>query len=260
MEVGKYAPGAFCWAELGTTDQQAAKKFYSGLFGWVVNDMPMGPDEFYSMLQLRGRDVAALYRLREDQTAQGVQPHWLLYVAVESVDATVTAIRAAGGKTLAGPFDVFDAGRMAVSQDPVGATFGIWQARKHIGAQLNNEANAVCWNELVTGDTTASSGFYGKVFGWKFQTKEGPMVYTEFYLNGQAGGGMFKMPPEMGDVPPHWLPYFAVEDCDAKVEKARSLGGVILAPPQDVPEVGRFASIADPQGAAFSMIKLDCRP
>jgi predicted enzyme related to lactoylglutathione lyase len=256
MEVDNYAPGTFCWAELGTTDQRAAKKFYSGLFGWDVNDMPMGPEDFYSMLQSRGKDVAALYRLRPERLAPAAPPHWLLYVSTENVDATAAAVTAAGGKILTGPLEVFDAGRVAVAQDPLGATFGIWQARKHIGAQVRNEANAVCWNELVTRDTATSSDFYNKVFGWKFQIKPGPMIYTEFHLNGQAGGGMFNMPSGMDAIEPHWLPYFAVEDCDAKVGKARSLGGVILAPPEEILKVGRFASIADPQGAAFSIIEL----
>jgi len=258
MEVSKYTPGMFCWGDLGTTDQQAAKTFYSQLFGWSVNDMPMGPDSFYSMLQLRGKDVAALYQLSQEQLAQGISPYWQSYVAVESADEAAKAVIAAGGKILMEPFDVFDSGRMAVAQDPTGATFGIWQARNHIGAQISNEVNTLCWHELATRDTAAASDFYSKVFGWNPQTKEYErMVYTEFHLGGQGIGGMYPMPPEMGDVPPNWAPYFTVDDCDAKSEKAWSLGAKIIMPPQDIPNVGRFAMIADPQGAVFSIIKLN---
>ncbi|MGH9936760.1 MAG: VOC family protein, partial [Blastocatellia bacterium] len=188
----------------------------------------------------------------------GIPPHWQSYVAVESADEAAKAIIAAGGKTLMDPFDVFDSGRMTVAQDPAGATFGIWQARNHIGARINNEANALCWHELATRDTAASSDFYSKVFGWNPQTKEyGPMVYTEFHLGGQAIGGMYPMPPEMAGVPPYWAPYFAVDNCDAQSERASSLGAKIIMAPQDIPNVGRFAMIADPQGAVFSIIKIN---
>jgi hypothetical protein len=254
MEVGKHTPGTFCWVELGTTDQPAAKKFYSDLFGWSVNDLPIGPDSFYTMLQLRGKDVAALCQLNPEQLAQGIPPHWLLYIAVESADEAAKAVIAAGGKTMMEPFDVFDAGRMTVAQDPAGATFGIWQARKHIGSQINNETNTFCWGELATRDTAAATAFYGQVFGWKAKT--GDPTYTEFHLGDQPFGGMLTMTPEMGDAPPHWAPYFAVNDCDATAEKAKSLGASMCVPPQDIPNVGRFAVIADPQGAVFSIIKL----
>lgn len=258
MEVSKHTPGTFCWVELGTTDPAAAKKFYSELFGWGINDMPMGPDSFYTMLQLRGKDVAALCQLNPGQLAHGVPPHWLLYIAVESADEAAKAVIAAGGKTMMEPFDVFDAGRMTVAQDPAGATFGIWQARNHIGSQINNEVNTFCWGELATRDAAASVAFYSKVFGWKAKT--GDPAYTEIHLGGQPFGGMLTMTPEMGDAPPHWAPYFAVNDCDATAEKAKSLGASMCVPPQDIPNVGRFAVIADPQGAVFSIIKLTQMP
>lgn len=257
MEVTKHTPGMFCWVELGATDQQAAKKFYSELFGWGVNDLPIGPDSFYSMMQLRGKDVAALSHMSQEQLAQGIPPHWLLYIAVESADEAAKAVNAAGGKTMMDPFDVFDAGRMTVAQDPTGATFGIWQPRNHIGAQINNESNAFCWGELATRDADAASAFYSKVFGWKSKTGDAaPMVYTEFNLGGQPFGGMYTIPPAMEGVPPNWMPYFAVDDCDAKAGQAKSLGANLIVPPQDIPNVGRFATIADPQGAVFSIIKL----
>src|SRR5262245_9257990 len=170
MEISKHAPGTFCWVELATTDQRGAKKFYSELFGWSANDMPMGPDSFYSIMQLRGKDAAALYQLDQEQRARGVPPHWNLYIAVESADEAAKAITAAGGKTMMDPCDVFDAGRMCVAQDPTGATFAVWQPGKNIGVQVSNEANAFCWGELATRDAAAATAFYGKVFGWGAKT------------------------------------------------------------------------------------------
>jgi predicted enzyme related to lactoylglutathione lyase len=263
MQVDKHDPGLFCWVELGTTDQSAAKKFYSGLFGWTINDMPMGPDSFYTILQLKGRDVAALYQLNAQQKEQGITPHWLLYISAENADAAAAAVKASGGALMMEPFDVFDVGRMFVAQDPAGATFAVWQPRAHIGVRVKNENNAFCWAELATRDPAKAEAFYTKAFGWEPQHKDsGPMKYTEFYLAGRvaegaAVGGMYSMLPEMEGVPPHWATYFAVDDCDGYAEKAKSLGGNLIVPPHDIPGVGRFSAIADPQGATFSIIKLN---
>ncbi len=263
MEISKHTPGTFCWVELGTTDQDAAKKFYSELFGWSVNDFPMGPEGVYTMFQLKGRDVAAAYKLGEEQLSLGIPPNWGLYVSVEDADASAKAIAEAGGSLMVEPFDVFEFGRMAVAKDPTGAIFSIWQARNHIGVGIVNELNTMCWQELATRDLDTAKKFYSTVFGWDPQTKEDDgMRYTEVHLKNDdakpmAFAGMYLMMPQMEGVPPHWIPYFAVSDCDATVEKAKSLGGQIHVPPMDIPNVGRFSMMTDPQGAAFSVIKLD---
>lgn len=258
MEVSKHTPGTFCWVELATTDQNAAKTFYGELFGWTVNDLPMGPDSSYTMFQLNGKDVAAAYQQMPDQISQGIPPNWLSYVAVESADEVAKAITAADGQLIMEPFDVFDAGRMAVAQDPTGAVFAIWQAGKNCGVGIKNENNAMCWQELTTRDVEAAKTFYATVFGWKTVTRDGgPMPYTEIDLNGQPFGGMLKMTAEWGEIPSHWMVYFAVADCDVSVQKAESLGGKTCVPPTDIPNTGRFAVLQDPQNAFFSIIKLD---
>src|SRR3989442_9928121 len=134
--VEKHAPGSFCWVELGTTDAKAAKQFYSGLFGWQAHDMPMGPDGFYTMLKIDGKDVGAMYELNKNMREMGVPTHWMQYIAVASADETAGRVKQLGGQGMKGPFDVFDAGRMAVNQDPAGAVFSIWQANRSIGAQI----------------------------------------------------------------------------------------------------------------------------
>lgn len=266
MEITKHIPGTFCWVELGTTDQDAAKKFYSELFGWGINDFPMGADGVYTMFQFNGRDVGAAYTLGEEQLSLEVPPNWGLYVAVVDADVTAKAITAAGGTILVEPFDVFEFGRMAVAKDPSGAFFSIWQARNHIGVGIANEFNTMCWQELATNDLEAAKKFYSTVFGWDPQTKEDDgMRYTEIYLKGEDGnpmafGGMYLMSPDMQGIPPHWIPYFAVADCDATVEKAKSLGGNAHVAPMNIPNVGRFSMLTDPQGAAFAVIKLDFMP
>src|SRR6516165_8951477 len=131
--IAHHPPGAFCWIELATTDQNAAKSFYGSLFGWSVKDFPMDPDNFYSMFQLEGSDAAAAYTLRAEQRAQGVPPHWMLFVAVQSADDAASRAAELGATVLAPAFDVFDVGRMAVLQDPTGATFSVWQPKQHTG-------------------------------------------------------------------------------------------------------------------------------
>src|SRR5437660_166619 len=124
--IDHHPPGEFSWVELGTTDQAAAKTFYSSLFGWAAKDMPMGPNEFYTMFRLEGRDAAAGYTIRAEDRAKGVPPHWMMYIAVQSADETAGKVGQLGGKVLAPPFDVFESGRMAVILDPTGATFSLW--------------------------------------------------------------------------------------------------------------------------------------
>src|SRR4029077_6793657 len=138
-EFSSYAPGTFSWPELATTDQKAGVAFYRALFGWDLNDQPMGPTETYSMFQMRGREVGAACTLRPEEKQGGVPPHWNSYITVANVEETVKKAQQLGAKVFAPPFDVMDAGRMAVLQDPTGAVFQVWQANKSIGAKILDE-------------------------------------------------------------------------------------------------------------------------
>jgi predicted enzyme related to lactoylglutathione lyase len=147
---------------------------------------------------------------------------------------------------------------MAVFQDPAGAFLGVWQADRHAGAELVNEPGAFCWNELATRDPDRAGDFYAKVFGWEPHRADdsGGMDYTEFRVGGESIAGMMPMADRYpAGMPPHWMVYFAVGDCDAAVARATDLGATVFVPPQDVP-VGRFAIMADPQQAAFAVIAL----
>ena len=159
-KVNVHKPGSLCWIELATTDQPSAKKFYQQLFGWTSDDMPMGPGAFYTMFKLDGSDVAAAYTLGPDQLQRGVPTHWNLYVAVANVDESAKRAEELGASVLASPFDVFDAGRMAIIQDPTGAILSLWQAKAHSGVLVNNEEGALCWADLMTRDRDKASEFY----------------------------------------------------------------------------------------------------
>src|SRR5882672_10585632 len=116
-EVKAHRPNGFCWTELGTLDAASAKGFYGELFGWTPVDVPIGPDAVYTMLQKNGKDVAALYQLAKAQISLGVPAHWLSYVAVANVDEAAKRAKELGATLRTDPFDVMQAGRMAVLLD-----------------------------------------------------------------------------------------------------------------------------------------------
>ena len=191
--------------------------------------------------------------------AEGQPPAWSSYVSVAAAGATATAVKEAGGTVLVEPMDVMDLGRMAIFADPTGAVFGVWQAGSFLGAGVVNEPVSLSWNELNTRDPDAEKEFYRAVFGWSAEDSKMPdgTTYTMWHRDGDAlVGGMLDMRGRVPDeVPPHWMVYFAVADCDATVEKVKELGGQLAFGPMDVP-VGRFAGVSDPHGAHFAVIAL----
>lgn len=261
QESVEYKPGTFCWVELATTNGEAAKKFYTQLFGWDFTDNPIGPGMVYTMLKLNGKDVGALYTMPAEMTAKGVPPNWLSYVSVDSADESAAKAKSLGATLLKEPFDVFTAGRMAVIQDPTGAVFAIWQAGTQKGAGVFNVPNSPCWNELATKDASKAGEFYSGLFGWDKNVQQmDQMAYTSFMNVDRPAGGMYEPTPEMGEIPSHWAVYFAVNDADATASRAAELGATVCVPPMDIPGVGRMAAIKDPQGAAFAVIKLEMPP
>lgn len=250
-EVTRNEPGTFCWIELASNDTEASRRFYTELFGWSVNEIPMGEFGFYYIFQKSGKDVGACYEMMPEQRAQGVPPNWMTYVAVESADAATEKAKSLGGSVMAEPMDVFDFGRMSVLADSQGAVFAVWQAKTNVGVQIRDEDDTLCWNEIHANDPDKAKAFYTGLFGWT--AKESP-DYTEWHLDGKGIGGMIKS--HTPQYPSYWVPYFAVADCDEKVAKAKAAGATVYVEPNDIPQVGRFSVLADPQGAMFCMIKV----
>jgi hypothetical protein len=258
--IDKHPAGSFCWIELATTDQKAAKSFYSSLFGWDPQDSPMGPDEFYTIFKLEGRDAAAGYTMRPDQRAQGVPPHWMPYIAVDNADQAVNQVKQLGGTVLAPAFDVMEFGRMAVIQDPTGAYFCVWQARKNTGLGIAHVAGTLCWADLSTPDAKRAADFYSGLFGWQIMAGENDKSGYLHIKNGEHFiGGIPPAAHRPPGVPPHWLAYFWVDDVDASAAKAKQMGANLYLAPMTVEGVGRMAVIADPQGAVFAIFKSERR-
>ena len=251
VRIEGYAPGSFCWAELATSDAAGATKFYSEMFGWSVNAIPF-PGGVYNMMQVDGNDAAAIVG-----GMPGRPTAWAVYFSVASADNSAAKVAELGGKIAAGPFDVMAHGRMAVAQDPQGAFFSVWQPAGHIGATYGGPLGQVVWPELTTPEPASAVAFYDGLFGWKTKPETGveSAQYVEFINDAASFAGLMPMRgDEWKGVPPHWMIYITVANCDEHAAKATGLGANVCVPPTDIPNVGRFSVITDPQGAVFSII------
>jgi predicted enzyme related to lactoylglutathione lyase len=254
--IDRHPAGSFCWIELHTSDQNAAKIFYSAIFGWTPHDSPMGPNDFYTEFKLQDREVAAACTLRPEHRDQGVPPHWAIYIAVDNADATAAKANELRGKILALPFDVMDFGRMAIIQDPSGAQFCIWQAHKNAGIRIAGVNGTLVWADLSTPDVQLAIDFYARLFGWQIAADPKDTSGYSHIKNGEHFiGGVPPSKYRQPGTPPHWLAYFLVDDVDATAAKAKGAGATLYIPPMTMEGVGRMSVIADPQGAVFSIFK-----
>ena len=255
-KIEKHSPGAFSWIELATTDQAAAKKFYSSLFGWNSDDSPMGPNDFYTTFRLNGGSTGAAYTMRKEQREQGVPSYWGIYMAAENADEVAAKAAKLGGVVLAPAFDVFTFGRMAVMRDPTGAVFSVWQPKQHIGMTIASEDNAFCWADLSTPDPQRGAKFYSDLFGWTMEkTPNDPSGYLHIKHGDHYIGGIPPAEHRNPQAPAHWLIYIQVADVDATAAKAQQSGGKVLMPANKMEGVGTWAILADPQGAVFAVFK-----
>jgi hypothetical protein len=190
--------------------------------------------------------------------ASGVPAVWNTYIATDDVDAAAARAADAGGAVALAPFDVPGAGRVSFVADPSGATVALWEARGHIGAHRVNEPNALIWNELVSADLELALPFYETVLGVTATTAPaGEGQYTTLYVGDSEVAGA--TPPMADGVPSHWHVWFAVVNADAAVAAATDGGGRVVVAPMDVP-IGRIATVADPQGAVFSVVATAQQP
>lgn len=255
--IDKHAPGAFAWIELSTTDQNAAKTFYTSLLGWSFEDSPMGPDEVYTMFQLEGRNAGAAYTQRPDEAAMGIPPHWNLYFSVASADMSSARAAELGGQVFAGPFDVADHGRMAVIGDPTGGAFCVWEAKTNHGLGVIGQPGAFCWADFSTPDQAKAAEFYSGLFGYKLPPGDGGYLHLQ---NGEEFiGGIQPATHRQPGMPTFWLIYLQVESCAASTAKARELGAGIFEDCMVIPKTGTMTILADPQGAVFAMFEPEPR-
>jgi predicted enzyme related to lactoylglutathione lyase len=253
-----YIQGTPSWVELITPDQRSAGDFYSQLFGWDVETVPVDDQgNVYALGKIEGDSVAGIGG--QGPELAGHPAFWGVYLAVDDVDAATAKVAAAGGEVEAGPFDVMEQGRMSAIRDPSGARVNLWQAKDSIGTERANEPGTPVWNELVSSELDKALPFYADVLGMSAEpmSMEGapadapPYSVLSNAAGAQAGGAC---PPPMPGLPPHWNVYFQVEDADDAVARVAELGGTVIAAPFDVPGIGRLAVLSDPQWAMFNLM------
>lgn len=253
-KVTKYPHGTFNWADCATQDATKAIPFYTAVMGWEAEDASVDETRPYTVFRLEGEYVAGLWEMDAEMKAMQIPSHWQNLIAVDNVDALVPKVVELGGKVLAPPFDIAQNGRMAFIQDNQGASFGLWQAKNYIGASVVNRPGAMCWNELACPDPAAAQAFYMGLFGWTFE-KMPDMEYYLFNNNGRSNGGVIKMDAAWGEIPPHWMVYFNVEDIQASIERVQAKGGSLVDRGIIEAAAGKIAVIVDPTGGHVALIE-----
>jgi hypothetical protein len=243
-----YLHGKFVWFEHMSNNPQAAQRFYTQLFGWTVEKFDMG-GEPYQMIQTGGTGIGGFLN-----APAGVASNWTSYLSVADVDASARAAQAAGGKIVLPPTDFPPVGRGAALLDPTGAAFSIWKSAQGDAPDIDPvPIGHWYWNELSTTDAKKALAFYEKVFGFTHDTMDMGAQGSYYMLvkDGQMRAGLWTAP---ADVPTMWLPYVLVAECDATLAKAKQLGALEYKEATDIPNVGRFAIVGDPTGAAIAFM------
>ena len=240
--------GTPCWIDYGATDVEAAEDFYGSLLEWSWSG---GDPEYggYLNAERSGRQVAGMGPL----TNPGDPPGWTVYFATDDAAQTAAAIREAGGDVVVEPMEVGPMGTMVIARDPQGHGFGLWQAGQHTGVGLFNEPGSLTWEEAAVEDLVAAQAFYSRVFGFRFDEIPDMGGYATFATGERPLGGLGPVQPGL---PTGWSVCFAVASTDEAVSAVEGRGGRVLHPAEDT-EFGRFAVVADPWGAGFSVMEVE---
>lgn len=238
--------GTPCWIDYAAADLDAAQEFYRALLGW---DYTPGRPEFgdYAICTSSGRDAAGMM----PRMAASDEPGWTTYFATDDAGATAAAVTAAGGTVVAPPMEVGPQGRLAVFLDPQGLLFGVWQAGARTGVQVVDEPGSLTWSEAASPDPSGAQAFYGEVFGFRFEAFEGADDYWTFATGDRPLGGLGGVYPGGSAA---WSTCFAVGSVDDAVTITQERGGKVIMPAEDM-SFGRFAVVADPWGATFSVMQ-----
>lgn len=258
-----FKPGEFCWVDLNAHDLEGAVAWYGELFGWEHELMPSTHEGAppYAFFKKGGAVAGGVGQMSDEMREMGIPPAWNCYVMTEDCAATEAEVRQSGGKVTVPTMEVPGHGKLAFFMDPAGASFAAWQSTQDDGnTMLVGEHGGMCWHELMTPNCAAAKDFYASLFSWQFSDMQMPGMggnmidYAMLKLGDQDAGGMMQLAgPQLENVPPHWMVYFAVDDCEAVSACAGETGGTVVVPPSPLP-VGTFSVLSDPQGGHFSII------
>ncbi|WP_381793451.1 VOC family protein [Streptomyces niveus] len=260
----RHRPGTPCWVSLMVHGLGTTRDFYGALFGWKFVRVP-GPEPLSAYVRgvLDGQEVAGIGQLPPERR---LPLAWTTYLATDDADMTAEAIRSRGGTVGVGPLDTGVDGRVAIASDPAGAVFGIRQAQARTGTMEVGAGAGVAahgtpvWNELVTHEAAWVGTFYRSVFGYDVETtgRDGADVLT-LRLDGRPVATLRGVGEGLGRVRgSHWMTYFEVEDTDSAALRVAELGGHVIDQPWET-AAGRVATVTDPGGAVFSVVRSAAR-
>jgi uncharacterized protein len=248
--------GRFLWYEYLAAEPAEAQTFYTKVVGWGTEVFPSPKMRYDLWTRKGGVAIGGLMELPEEPRKAGMSPHWLVYLGTPGVDRTLSQARDLGASLLMGPMDVPDVGRIAVLQDPQGATFALYQPADAPTAEAPPKPGDFSWHELATSDPVAAFAFYSELFGWvKTSAMDmGPAgIYQMYGRRSDAPlGGIYSKPSEMRG-PSAWLPYAMVPDLGAATRQIRARGGSVVNGPMEVPGGDWIVVGIDAQGAMFAL-------
>jgi predicted enzyme related to lactoylglutathione lyase len=245
-----WKPGMFVWRELVTDDVEGARTFLGALLGWNWKGIDMGPDGTYWVASRGETQVCGVMR---KPPAPPMPSAWTSYVLVDGVDAAASRAAGGGGKVLYPPTDIPNVGRFSVLADPWGAVLDAFVPSGAGGAPPSGPPvpGTFCWETLVTPDVPGAIAWYGKVVG--FGTAPAPNGQGTVFTAG--GAPVADLQPARPGGPAYWATYVAVEDALASRDRAAALGGKVVVPRIDIPQVGTVAVVTDPSGAPLGLFQ-----
>ena len=243
----------FSWENLATTNIELAKKFYQGLFGWDVTDIPTGTYGTHSFFSLHGKEVCSVSEIKEKQR-KSFASQWVPYISIENIEELIGRIQNAGGAVLDAISPIADAGQTTIIKDPTNAIFAVWHPSKNARLHRNEVPGMPCFHELMTTNLDMAGMFYVKIFNWRPRAENfGDITYIMFNAENLNVGSMMGVPNQ--NFQPRWITYWCVQDCDRSLRKALSLGGKISKTVEIIKRKGRYAILADPLGAIFGIME-----
>lgn len=244
--------GKFVWFDLMTGNADAAKAFYSAVFGWGTLGGDAGD---YAMWTIGKKGpFGGLMDGKPDTPNQ-----WLGYISTPDLKATMQRALELGGEVIAPVTAISETSKFAVLSDPQGAYFAIFNSVNEAENDWNSPT-PLRWCDLNTTDWAAARDFYVDLFNWQ---QTGTMSFdgsgsdeSTYWMFGAEAestlGGMSNAATSMGK-PVGWLHYATVDDLDATIERIKEHGGQITSGPMSVPGGDRVAQCVDPQGAHFAV-------
>jgi predicted enzyme related to lactoylglutathione lyase len=249
-----HIPGKLVWADLFTSEPDAASKFYCGLLGWTATSIDE-KGKAYTVFMNNGVPVAGL--APHSLAKENHPSRWIGYVSTADIKATVAAVKSDGG-ALRAPIKRFpDRGHQAIIADNEGNPVGLLQSSSGDPVDMDTAPGAWNWFEVYVKDTQAAANFYHQALGYDMAPETRSDRKSDFVLSssGDARGGIAPIPSDVTGATPSWLGVIRVADLDKTLDKVSGLGGEVLVKPHTVEFGSRFAIILDSTGGTVGLVE-----